>query len=147
MKWAGRNPGSSCALTGGREGRPAPKRAQRAARRYGERVRGAIAWLAATALLAPACRTATAAGASAPEKSCVIVGGPKAPAEVRIYTSPPYGVPGGTRLFIGLLNRNERQHIQSTDGTIWYAYRWHEGDTWREGSVLPCRNGAPIDLP
>jgi hypothetical protein len=110
-------------------------------------MRGPIAWLTAAALLAPACRTPYSAGPSAPERSCVIVGGPKAPAEVRIYTSPPYGVPGGTRLFIGLLNRGERHLIQSTDGTIWYAYRWHEGDTWREGYVVQCRDGASIDLP
>src|SRR5689334_2801996 len=71
--------------------------------------------------------------ATTQETSCIIVGGPQAPVDVRVYESDPYGSPGGRRLYIGTLNRNERQFIQTRTGLIWYAFRWHEGDSWREG--------------
>jgi hypothetical protein len=102
-------------------------------------VTGVARTIAATALLA------TARGAAA--ESCVIVGGPQAPAEVRIYESDPYGRPAGKRLFIGLLNRGERHRLANPRGSVWYAYRWHEGDTWREGHETPCRGDQVVELP
>jgi hypothetical protein len=100
--------------------------------------RAALA-IAATALLL------AARGAAAEE--CVIVGGPQAPLLVRIYESDPYGAPAGKRLYIGLLNRGEKQRIKSQHGTIWYAFKWHEGDTWREGYEAPCAGGHEVVLP
>ena len=96
--------------------------------------------LAAMALLVAARGTAAA-------ESCVIVGGWQAPVQVRIYESDPYAAPAGKRLFIGLLNRGERHRIASKHGRLWYAFRWHEGDTWREGYEVTCRGGQPVELP
>jgi hypothetical protein len=101
-----------------------------------------IAALAAAGVLA--CRT-TAPAPPNPALSCVIVGGPGAPAELRIYDADPYGSPAGRRLFAGLLNYREQHGIQSRDGTIWYAYLL--GGAWREGNVAPCRDGAQVALP
>jgi hypothetical protein len=98
-----------------------------------------VAALAATALLT------TARGAEA--ASCVVVGGPQAPVEVRIYESNPYAAPAGKRLFIGLLNRGERHRIANRHGSVWYAFRWHEGDVWREGYETPCRDDQVVELP
>jgi hypothetical protein len=113
-------------------------------------MRGTLAWLATTALLAPACRTAPAArnaGAPPPANSCTIVGGPRAPAVVKVYESPPYGQPGGKRIYAGSLSWNERHLIESSTGRIWYSYAWHELDSWKEGSEVPCRDGAEVMLP
>ena len=85
--------------------------------------------------------------ADAPVNACLIVGGPQAPLDVRIYESDPYGSPGGRRLFIGTLNRNERHLIQTPTGRIWYEFRWHEGDSWRGGHEAPCRDRAALELP
>jgi hypothetical protein len=100
------------------------------------------------ALLAAACaRPPPPSSPAAPVNSCIVVGGPQAPLEVRIYESDPNGSPGGRRLFIGTLNRNERHLIQTPTGRIWYALRWHEGDSWREGHEAPCRDRAVLELP
>jgi hypothetical protein len=99
----------------------------------------------AAALLAAGCAGLT--GRDAGAESCSIVGGPQAPAEVRIYESDPYGSPAGSRLFVGLLNRGERHRISNADGRIWYAYRWHDGDAWREGFEASCRGGETLELP
>jgi hypothetical protein len=106
--------------------------------------------LAATALLAAGCATAPQSGGTPggpPKASCTIVGGPKAPAEVRIYESNPYGAPAGRRIYIGLLNKGEQHVIETPTGRIWYAYRWHEGDSWKEGFESPCQAGQTIPLP
>jgi hypothetical protein len=99
-----------------------------------------ITLIAATVLL-------VARGAAAAEESCVVVGGPGAPVEVRIYESNPYGSPGGKRLFVGPLNRGERHRIANKHGRIWYAMRWHDGDTWKEGFEASCRGGEEVEFP
>jgi hypothetical protein len=109
-------------------------------------MRRTLSALAATALLAPGCATPPKAG-SAPAQSCVIVGGPKAPAEVRIYESDPYASPAGKRIYVGILNHGERHLIESPTGRIWYAFRWSEGDSWREGYQAPCSGGQTVNLP
>jgi hypothetical protein len=97
-----------------------------------------------------ACTTPARGGtepATSAAGSCVIAGGPQAPIEVRIYESDPYGAPAGRRLYIGPLNRREQHRITTPTGRIWYAFRWHDGDVWREGFEAPCRDGQTLELP
>lgn len=102
--------------------------------------------LSATALLVAACGGVTAGGAAPPE-TCVIVGGPLSPAEVRIYESNPYRAPAGKRLFVGLLTPHQRHRVATRNGRIWYAFRWHEGDFWKDGDDVSCRDGELVELP
>jgi hypothetical protein len=99
-----------------------------------------IVALAVAALLA-------APGGAVAVDGCIIVGGPQAPVLVRVYESDPYRARGGRRLFIGFLNPGERHRIASKHGRIWYAYRWHEGDSWKEGYEASCRGGERVELP
>jgi hypothetical protein len=99
----------------------------------------------AALLFAAAC--AAPQGAGGPGEKCVVVGGPGAPIEVRIYESDPYASPAGRRIFIGRLARGERHTITNPHGRVWYAFRWHEGDSWREGYEASCRGGEPLEVP
>jgi hypothetical protein len=102
----------------------------------------------AAAALAVACAAGSGAGRGAGGgESCVVVGGPGAPVEVRIYESDPYAAPAGQRLFIGRLSRGERHTIANPHGRVWYAFRWHEGDSWREGYEASCRGGELLNVP
>jgi hypothetical protein len=104
-----------------------------------------ILTLAAAALLA--CRTTPEAGGAPAGDTCFVAGGPQAPVQVSVYESSPWGAPAGRRLFIGLLNRGQRERVDSADGQLWYSYRWHEGDTWRDAGDFTCSGGATVELP
>jgi hypothetical protein len=105
-----------------------------------------IATLSATALLAAGCGGVASRGAAAPD-TCVVTGSRLTPAEIRIYDAYPYGSPGGKRQYIGPLNQGERHRIATRYGRIWYAYRWHDDDVWRDGEEVPCRDGQLVELP
>ena len=112
---------------------------------------GRIAAVATATLLAASCAPPppppSAPAQLSPVESCVVVGGPQAPADVRIYESNPNGSPAGRRLYIGTLNRGERHLIQTTTARFWYSFRWHEGDTWRDGREVPCAGRRQVELP
>jgi hypothetical protein len=78
--------------------------------------------------------------AAAPAETCVVVGGAKAPVEIRIFDESQQGAEG-KQLYAGRLNREQRIPVTVSYLKFLYQYRVGAADPWSTPVSEWCQRG------
>jgi hypothetical protein len=81
-----------------------------------------------------------------PFGACVLVGGLRAPARLRVYVEQKDNKKGAS-LWSGTIARDQRIKVSSSTDRIIYDYRYDDSDTWKEENHTWCHNDADEKVP